>query len=175
MKKTVPLILLLALAAAFVPGCSSGNTRSPVTQETSVSQTVTQTAPVSETETEAQREKETFPEDENAVDLARMDGNLAYAQAVQMTQEPGGYEGKTVIVYGTYGTRPSPDGKTLFRACVVRDSTACCATGIEFELKDETPAYPEEGAYITVRGVFDSYEENGYTIPRLTEAEMIVE
>ena len=34
---------------------------------------------------------------------------------------------------------------------------------------------PEEGAYITVRGVFDSYEENGYTIPRLTEAEMIAE
>ena len=58
---------------------------------------------------------------------------------------------------------------------MISDATACCAQGIEFECKGEHTFpgdYPDENAEISVIGVFENYEENGYSYYRLKGAEL---
>ncbi len=49
----------------------------------------------------------------------------------------------------------------------------CCAQGIEFVLAGEytyPDDYPEEGSYIKVAGVFDTYEDEEYIYCTLRNA-----
>lgn len=59
------------------------------------------------------------------------------------------------------------DGNDYY-ACIIKDATACCAQGIEFQLKDR--AYPEEDAEITVSGIFSSYDIEGAVFYTLKDA-----
>ena len=59
---------------------------------------------------------------------------------------------------------------------VNEDAAACCSQGIEFVLTDEysyPDDYPEEGREICVVGVFDTYQEGGYTYCTLRDAKML--
>jgi hypothetical protein len=79
-----------------------------------------------------------------------------------MMTEPENYIGKTVKMHGNFATQEY-NGQRLY-ACIVQDATACCAQGLEFQLKDSyvyPDDYPEPGTEITVVGTFDTYlEEN---------------
>ena len=61
-------------------------------------------------------------------------------------------------------------------SCIVPDATACCSSGIEFELKDSykyPDDYPPEGAIIQVLGEFDSYKDGEYRYYTLRNAELV--
>lgn len=94
------------------------------------------------------------------VDLTLLSSTMVYSEVFNMVYEPESYEGKTVKMTGLLSAYEA-DGK-LYLACIVPDATACCAQGLEFELKDSysyPDDFPENGSEITVAGTFTSYTE----------------
>ncbi|MBR6045990.1 MAG: hypothetical protein IKP47_10200 [Ruminococcus sp.] len=107
------------------------------------------------------------------VDLTKLSGNLCYAQVFELLNNPEEYLGKRVRAKGTfaYTTDESTGGE--YFAVFIADASACCAQGIEFVLTGQHtyPAdYPEIGADITVEGIFNRYEENGWQYCQLKDA-----
>ncbi len=110
------------------------------------------------------------------VDLSVLSGTVCYAEVYNMTVAPQDYAGKTVKMKGDYTTFTDESGEKIYHACVVRDATACCAQGIEFDLSDDysyPEDYPENGEEICVSGVFDTYLEDGNMYITLRDAVML--
>ncbi len=96
------------------------------------------------------------------LDLTTMSSTMVYAEVYNMMSVPENYIGKTVRMKGLYSAYHDDVTGNDYFACIVQDATACCAQGIEFELADEykyPDDYPNEGAEVTVVGVFDTYTE----------------
>ena len=109
--------------------------------------------------------------EENYIDLTTMNATLAYSQVYNMTCNPSQYEGKTVKVSGEcYAYTSSANGKRYF-SIIVSDTTACCSQSVGFVLKDKN--YPNEGEFITVEGLFGTYQDGGTVYCRLTNAQLI--
>lgn len=107
------------------------------------------------------------------VDLTVMSSTMVYAEVYNMTSAPEEYIGKRVKMKGSFASAPG-DGRYYF-ACIIADATACCSQGIEFFLKDDLEypdEYPEEGAEITVTGIFGTYAEGPNIYCQLTDAEL---
>lgn len=108
------------------------------------------------------------------VDLTTLSNTMVYSEVYYMMQSPQRYVGKTVKMQGTYTVY---DGDTRkYHACLIADATACCAQGIEFELTSDyryPDDYPQEGAQITVIGIFDLYSEGNYQYCQLSHAEIV--
>ena len=107
---------------------------------------------------------------------------MVYSVVYDMVTEPSSYEGKTVKMDGIFDVYTDENTGKNYYACIIQDATKCCSSGIEFELKEER-VYPDEypdnkpvhlsgektgnltvsadGSYITVTGVFETYEEDG--------------
>jgi len=105
------------------------------------------------------------------LDLTLLSSTMIYAEVYNMTTAPDEYVGKRVKIKGIFASEPG-DGRYYF-ACIIPDATACCSQGIEFVLKDGRKypdEYPEEGAVITVTGVFGTYFEGQYMYCQLTDA-----
>ncbi len=96
------------------------------------------------------------------VDLTVLSATMVYSEVFSMTTNPKDYIGKSVRMRGDLAYfKDEATGKEYF-ACIIRDATACCAQGIEFELAGDykyPDDYPELGSEITVSGVFDTYSE----------------
>ena len=93
-----------------------------------------------------------------------------------MMATPENYMGKKIKMEGLYAIYFDDTYSTRYDACIVQDATACCATGIEFELSDDLKFpddYPEEGNLITVEGIFDTYDEGSYTYCTLRNASLL--
>ena len=112
------------------------------------------------------------------IDLTVLSSTVVYSEVYNMASSPEDYVGKTVRMRGFYSSfYDKTTGKNYF-ACVISDATACCSRGIEFIPADDynyPDDYPEEADEITVTGVFDTYEENGYTYCTIRDAGMIIE
>ena len=109
------------------------------------------------------------------IDLSIMSSNTVYAEVLGMVYEPERYKGKTVKMKGTFAVFHDESTDKYYFACIIKDATACCAQGIEFELKGDPKypdGYPEEGAEITVTGAFDTYEEGTALYLVLRDAEL---
>ena len=69
-----------------------------------------------------------------------------------------------------------PAGKNkLYFYCFVSDAAGCCSQGLEFVFAGEhtyPDDYPEIKSEITVTGVFETYDQNGFKSCRLVEAEI---
>ena len=125
---------------------------------------------------------ETAPEDGNTdsdspydVDLTQMSNTMVYAEVYNMMMAPEEYVGKIINMEGVFSTYYDQNEDQYYHACVIQDATACCAQGIEFVLKGNPQfpeGYPEQGDLITVSGIFELYEENGFSYCRLAEAEL---
>ena len=91
-----------------------------------------------------------------------------------MMSKPNEYVGKTVRMNGTFSVYHDAATDQYYFSCVVADATACCAQGIEFTVDGYSypDDYPDEGTFITVTGVFDTYQEGNYTYCTLRNAEM---
>ncbi|MBR1674328.1 MAG: hypothetical protein IJ703_05140 [Eubacterium sp.] len=114
------------------------------------------------------------------IDITVMSSDMVYATVYQMVYNPRDYIGKTVKIRGNYYVAYSnnPENDNFYNYCLVADATACCQQGLEFLCFDGHDTYPDDfpadGTEVEVTGVFEMYEEEGYTYMRLTYADMTV-
>ncbi len=104
------------------------------------------------------------------VDLTTLSATMVYSEVSNMMINPDQYMGKTVKMQGIENVYHDTETGQDYYACVIADATACCSQGIEFEMADKI--YPPEGSEVTVMGVFDTYEENGYQYCTLRGAQL---
>jgi hypothetical protein len=110
------------------------------------------------------------------VDLTVMSSTMVFAEVSSMLQEPDAFIGKSVKMAGQFAVYEDVSNGNVYFACVVQDATACCQNGIEFVLEGEPEypfGYPEIGEEITVTGIFDTYEENGFYYITLRDAHLL--
>ncbi len=200
MKKLVSLVLIIALMG-FAVGCGNAADEGSSQTEGENAQTevddIQTEAESTQTEAESDDDSESAEDPESPessfgsgssaeesagkdgsvdVDLSALSSTMIYAQVNDMIMEPGNYMGQTVKMNGTFAVYQDESTGNNYYACIIKDATACCAQGIEFELEGEPsyPAdYPEEGAEITVVGTFDTYEEGGMEYCTLRNAKVL--
>ena len=98
------------------------------------------------------------------IDLTQLSGNMVYSEVYYMMVTPENYIGKCIRMEGQFSVYHDEVTDKYYYACIIKDATACCASGIEFELSGDykyPKDYPAEGAEIEVTGIFDTYEEDG--------------
>ncbi|MBB5219090.1 hypothetical protein DYE49_11340 [Treponema rectale] len=110
-----------------------------------------------------QRWKESFLADERKIDLdlTTMDSNMVYSEVYKMLIYPEDYIGKIVKMRGQFSSYHDEYSGNTYFACIIQDALACCSSGLEFSLKDNSYEYPKdfpvEGENITVIGRFSTY------------------
>ena len=199
MKKWTRIFLIMILTVMAI-GCIKGGTAQTESDDTNSVQTSSE---ISSDENEEDSKEDTLTDapkdveepvntaDENTdngevetsegsddidVDLTAISGILVYSEVYNMMSAPENYMGKKIKMEGIYAIYFDDTYSTRYDACIVQDATACCATGIEFELSDELKFpddYPEEGDIITVEGIFDTYDEGSYTYCTLRNASLL--
>ncbi|MDO4280749.1 MAG: hypothetical protein Q4C56_03880 [Peptococcaceae bacterium] len=114
------------------------------------------------------------------VDLTTLSSTMVYSEVYNMLYaNPEDYVGKTIKMTGTLGVyepidnegNTIPDTPTI-TACIVKDATACCATGIEFT----PPAgvdLPKAGASITLVGELEAYQDRGMNFYRIKNTQIL--
>nr|MCR4991454.1 hypothetical protein [Lachnospiraceae bacterium] len=129
--------------------------------------------PITETPEKQKKDNENPKYEKVDIDLTELSSTLIYSEVYNMMMTPEDYIGKTIRMDGDFYTFYDEGLKQYFFACVIQDATACCAQGIEFVLAGEytyPDDYPEEGSYIKVAGVFDTYEDEEYIYCTLRNA-----
>jgi len=110
------------------------------------------------------------------VDLTILSATMVYSEVYNIMLYPNEYVGKTIKMRGLYSVYYDESVDKYYHACIISDATACCAQGIEFELKDEGQ-YPDENAMgieeICVIGRFDTYQEDECTYCTLRDAVIV--
>lgn len=109
------------------------------------------------------------------LDLTRLSGTVVYAQVYAMMTEPESFLGQKIRMKGSFSYFQDPDTQQEYFAAIIADATACCAQGIEFVWAGEHTYprdYPPLDTEVTVTGVFDTYDEYGYTYCQLIDAEV---
>lgn len=119
-----------------------------------------------------------IPADEipDVIDLTTMSPTFVYSEVYNMMILPENYIGKDITMEGLFSTYHDEATDKYYFACIIQDATACCAQGIEFELAGDfkyPEDYPKEGDIVKVRGIFETYVEDGYTYCRLSDAKML--
>ena len=107
------------------------------------------------------------------IDLTTLSSTMVYSEVYYMMTSPNDYLGKSVKMDGIFSVYHDEAADKYYFACIIQDATACCAQGIEFELKGDhvyPDDYPEEGTEICVTGVFDTYQEGEYLYCTLRNA-----
>lgn len=178
MKKLLCIFLAAVLSCLLIACGSDKNTETGDTQ-TVPSPTVSaaQPLPISEA-TPTPTVSPAQSSDGTDVDLTALSSTMVYSEVYNMVTSPDSYMGKTVKMHGQLGIYygVNPDGSVnkdkAYYACIIADALGCCSQGLEFELTDDSE-YPERGAYITVTGTFDKYEENGSIYCRLADATLL--
>lgn len=96
------------------------------------------------------------------IDLTVMSATMVFSQVSDIMADPDAYVGKVIKMQGPMTVFHSEETGKYYFGCLIRDATACCAQGIEFELAGDhqyPEDYPPENSEITVVGVFDTYIE----------------
>ena len=107
------------------------------------------------------------------VDLTVLSSTMVYSEVYNMMYYPEDYIGKEIKMTGLLSAYHDEENGMDYYACIIQDATACCAQGIEFQPDPEAAAeadFPVMGDEVTVKGIFDLYEEDGYTYATLREA-----
>ena len=108
------------------------------------------------------------------VDLTKMSSTMVYSEVLNMQQHPDEYTDKIVRMKGPFNVTEL-DGNRYF-ACLIKDATACCSTGIEFVWAGEhsyPEDYPKVNTEITVTGTFNVYSEGNSKYLQLKDAEVV--
>lgn len=189
-KKTLitSIIVMALMASTACGGTDDAKRTAPVSQNITVS-TLIEEAQAEETEAvkeepEVSASVEETPEIESAeevtaeisdvdLDLTQLSKTMVYAEVYNIMVNPEDYVGKTVRMNGDYYIYTDDTTGQQYFYCVIRDATACCAQGIEFVLTGDykfPEDYPEEGAFVTVSGRFDTYMEDDLLYCTLRDA-----
>ncbi len=110
------------------------------------------------------------------VDLTTMSASVVYSAVYDMITNPSSYIGKMIKMNGPIAMYQDPSTSKRYFACIIKDATACCSQGIEFELMDSykyPDDYPEMGTEVTVIGEFDTYNEGEYQYCTLRNAALL--
>lgn len=110
------------------------------------------------------------------VDLTALSSTMVYGEVFNMLMQPEAYMGKTVKMKGEFSVYTDENTGKHYFACIIKDATACCAKGIEFELAGDyayPEDYPEVGETITVQGIYSTYEEGGKCFCVLKNSAMV--
>lgn len=110
------------------------------------------------------------------IDLTKMSSTMVYSEVSNMMISPEEYVGKKIKMNGTFSVYDSEENGKRYFSCIIQDATACCASGIEFELKGKhkyPKDYPEDETEITVVGIFDTYKEDGFEYCILRKAKLL--
>lgn len=113
--------------------------------------------------------------EEYDVDLTKLSSTIVYSEVCNMMTAPDDYIGKKIKMSGNFSVYHDESTNKYYYACLIADATACCSQGIEFVLDGDysyPDDYPEINSIITVTGIFDTYEENGYTYCQLINAQL---
>ena len=175
MKKGTRIFLIVILTVMAV-GCIKGGTAQIESNDTNKEQAPIETVSPDAINENNEESSDIDSSDDIDVDLTAISGILVYSEVYNMMSTPENYMGKKIKMEGTYAIYFDDTYSTRYDACIVQDATACCATGIEFELSDELnfpDDYPEEGETITVEGIFDTYDEGSYTYCTLRNASLL--
>lgn len=109
------------------------------------------------------------------VDLTTLSSTMVYSEVFNMVSTPENYIGKTIKMDGAFRSFHDDSTGNDYFSCIIQDATACCAQGLEFVLTEDysyPEDYPEEGGFITVIGVFDTYMEGEYMYCTLRNASL---
>lgn len=182
MRKQISIVLSLLTIASF-SGCSrdTANPRNVTNQTTGVADVIASMASESEmtnsettTETEeSSSEVFTHPFNGADIDLTVLNANMVYSQVFCMVMEPDEYVGMIVRMEGQFVFYHDEQTDKNYYACIIKDATACCAQGLEFEPTDDftyPDDFPADGETVRVIGVFDAYEEGGNKYLTLRDA-----
>ena len=111
------------------------------------------------------------------IDLTTMNATMVYSEVNNMLSSPSLYVGKIVKMEGPFIPFESTDPDYCYPAIIIRDATACCASGIEFLLYgvprcsiaggNGYPLYNEEA---TIVGRFETYLEGTDMYVHLVDA-----
>ncbi|MBP5623861.1 MAG: hypothetical protein J6X36_03240 [Lachnospiraceae bacterium] len=182
MKKKFGFISVCFLCAVCLFACGNAErTAAPVTS--SSAQTVKDVLDAAKflgIETSSEDVEDTSltgePDPNVDVDLTVMSSTMVYSIVYSMVTDPSSYEGKKVKIDGIFDVYTDDKTGKNYYACIIQDATKCCSSGIEFELEEERVYpndYPDNGSYITVTGVFETYEEDGILYCTLRNAKMM--
>lgn len=162
---------VLAEEAAKADAASSIGDQTADTTGTAA--TVSPTAPVPEETAPVDNIQYEGEHDESVdIDLTAMSATMVYSEVFQMMYHPEDYIGKTIKMTGMYDAFHDDATGNDYYACIIMDATACCSQGIEFKLANgEYPGL--DTMEVTVKGTFETYEENGTLYCTLTGAELV--
>ncbi|MBR4580967.1 MAG: hypothetical protein IKO32_07015 [Lachnospiraceae bacterium] len=185
-KKTGIIILCLSIGLILHSACKDTSaTIRTNTGKNDVAEILakeTQSTEPQSTEPESPRPSETSEaekpvEGQDAdvdVDLTKMSSNMVYAEVYNMLVDPDSYRGKSIKMKGLYTLLLDEVTGNTYYGCIVKDATACCASGIEFVPKENynyPKDFPNEGEDITVIGIFDTYLDGEDLYCTLREAD----
>ncbi|MCR5784549.1 MAG: hypothetical protein K6G40_02765 [Eubacterium sp.] len=178
-------LVLMGLLCLALAGCGNSSMVEDIAEEnTEVQGSEDDTEDESEVDVDISEEDieeeegdhdDTSSEEGIDVDLTAMSSTMVYSEVYNMVTVPDDYIGKTVKMCGLFSVYEDEQSGKIYYACVIQDATQCCAQGIEFVLEGDysyPEDYPEIGAEITVTGMFETYEEDGYLYCELVNANM---
>ena len=189
--RKISCFILCLISAGLIAGCNGGGgpksrmtaqttgirdvIESQMSKEAGISSPASEETTTVTSQTESQETPTAGSTDAGNVDfdLTNLNSDVIYAEVYSMMIFPDQYMGKSVKVSGVFTVYYDEARDKYHFACFVADAAACCQQGIEFILDGDKayPAdYPQEGAEITVTGVFGTYEEEGNTYWALTGA-----
>lgn len=164
MKKLLCLLLPFCMVI-LLAACSGGDK----TETTAAVATTAETQEATET-----AEKPAAPSADGVdIDLTAMSGTMVYSEVLNMQQKPEEYLGKIVKMKGPFNCTETENNR--YFACIIKDATACCSTGIEFEWEGDhsyPEDYPEANQEITVVGEFTTYTEGKSRYLQLKNAKL---
>ncbi len=161
MKKYFMAVLsavMFTFACAKAPAPRPAAAASASAEETQIPEKTSAPEPAQAVTAEPASAEETSGID---VDLTTMSSTMIYSQVLNMLEVPEDYTGKTVRMEGYFSVYQDRVNNKVYYSCVIPDATACCRTGIEFVYADEPERVPDSNTWVTVTGVFGTYEENG--------------
>ncbi len=176
MKKSLCLLISIMMLIVMLPGCS-GSTETEMPDDTTAAEE--QIAADQQSSSGQQQDDGTEAIDISSlagdgvdVDLTKLSSTMVYSVVNDMLVRPNEYLGKKVRMTGAMSYYHDEETDVTYYACLIKDATACCAQGIEFQTTDgyDPSEYPAEGEPVTVSGSYDLYEDNGYQYAVLKEA-----
>lgn len=126
--------------------------------------------PAPNQESAADTEKNPADDREPDIDLVGMSATIVYSEVFNIMSDPEAYVGKKIRVQGMASSFVDYSTGTDYYSCVIPDATQCCEQGLEYQLEDETAEYPKDNSEIIVTGIFTPYEDDGYTVYALMNA-----
>ena len=103
------------------------------------------------------------------IDLTQMNATMVYAEVSNIMYMPDDYIGKIIRMNGMAVSSTDPETNITYHAVIIRDATACCASGLDYSLADGQE-YPADETDVTVTGEFELFEENGFFYCQLKDA-----